>query len=390
MISSTDILNGKILIVDDQQINILLLERMLRAAGYVSVSSTLNPFLVKEMHIKNHYDLILLDMQMLGMDGFQVMEALKEVEPDDYLSVLVITAHPSHKLHVLHAGAKDFISKPFELADVLVRVHNMLEVRLLHKKLRSSNDALKQQLHEQTTLLAISNTLATSLQFQPKLILKQLQEIIAYTQGGIFALESPALFSLALRGPQILEQSDPVHILLNTPEALESLLNANQPIRIADVWSDDPQAQFLRSVLDDDAAELLEGIHSWMWVPLAVQGRFLGGMGLAESTKNFFTAQHAELAQSVANQIAIILSNAKLVGQAQSLAVSEERLFLAHDLHVAVDQSLFSAGLIAEALPGLWDMDQPDGKRALTELRLLIQGALSEMSTLLAELRPQH
>ncbi|MEI7845139.1 MAG: response regulator [Chloroflexota bacterium] len=390
MISSSDILNGKILIVDDKQVNILLLERMLSAAGYVSISSTLNPLLVSEMHLKYSYDLILLDIQMPGIDGFQVMESLKKIEPEGYLPVIVITAHPNHKLHVLHAGAKDFISKPFELEDVLVRVHNMLEVRLLHKKLRSSNDALKQQVHEQTTLLAISHTLASSLQFQPNLILKQLQEIIPYTQGGIFALESPALFSLALRGTHTLEQSDPVHILLNTPEALESLANANQPIRIADVWSTDPQAQFLRSVLDDDAAELLEGIHSWMWVPLAVQGRFLGGIGLAESTKNFFTAQHAELAQSVANQTAITLSNAKLAGQAQTLAVSEERLCLAHDLHDAVDQSLFSAGLIAEALPRLWDMDLPEGKRSLTELRLLIQGALSEMSTLLAELRPQH
>ncbi len=388
MISSTDILHGKVLIVDDQQTNILLLERMLSTAGYVSVSSTLNPFQVREMHLENRYDLILLDLQMPGMDGFQVMEALKEVEPDGYLPVLVITSQPSHKLQALQAGAKDFISKPFELADVLARVHNMLEVRLLHRKLRSYNDALKQQVCEQTTLLAISRTLASTLLFQPNLILKQLQEIIAYSQGGIFALESPALVSLALWGTQTLEQSDPVHIILNNPEALEALFNVYQPIRIADVWSDDPQAQVLRSVLDADAAQLLEGIHSWMWIPLAVQGRLLGGVCLAKNTKNFFTEHHAELALSVANQSAITLSNAKLVGEEQALAVSEERQRLAHDLHDAVNQSLFSAGLIAEVLPRLWDMNHSDAERSLNELRLLIRGALAEMRALLTELRP--
>jgi len=94
--------------------------------------------------------LILLDLLMPGMDGFQVMEGLKEIEPDGYLPVLVITAQPGHKLRALQAGAKDFISKPFELAEVLARVHNMLEVRLLHKELHSFNDVLEQRVRERT------------------------------------------------------------------------------------------------------------------------------------------------------------------------------------------------------------------------------------------------
>lgn len=93
-----DILQGKVLIVDDQQANVILLERMLHGAGYVSVTSTMNPAEVRELHLKNHYDAILLDLQMPGMDGFQVMEGLKNIEPDGYLPVLVITAQPGHKL----------------------------------------------------------------------------------------------------------------------------------------------------------------------------------------------------------------------------------------------------------------------------------------------------
>ena len=105
---------------------------MLRGAGYVSVTSTKNPIEVCELHRKNHYSLILLDLQMPGLDGFQVMEGLKALETDGYLPVLVQTAQPSHKLRALKAGAKDFVSKPFDFGEILIRVHNMLEIRLLH------------------------------------------------------------------------------------------------------------------------------------------------------------------------------------------------------------------------------------------------------------------
>lgn len=150
MISSSDILHGKILIVDDLEVNVILLGRILRGAGYDSITSTMNPREVCELHRKNCYDLILLDILMPGMDGFQVMEGLKEIETGDYLPVLVITAQPDNKLHALKAGAKDFISKPFEIAEVLARVHNMLEVRLLHKKLHNYNDELEQRVLERT------------------------------------------------------------------------------------------------------------------------------------------------------------------------------------------------------------------------------------------------
>jgi two-component system, cell cycle response regulator len=143
MKSSSDILQGKILIVDDQKVNVLLLDRTLSGAGYASITSTMDPGEVCELHLRNNYDLILLDLQMPGMDGFQVLEGLKEIELDGYLPVIVITAQPDHKLRALQAGAKDFISKPFEMAEVLARVHNMLEVRLLHKAARNNGRMLE-------------------------------------------------------------------------------------------------------------------------------------------------------------------------------------------------------------------------------------------------------
>ncbi len=132
MVSAADILNASILVVDDKEANVRLIEGMLRVAGYTSVESTTDPSVVCELYRKNRYNLILLDLQMPGMDGFQVMEGLKEIEGDGYLPVLVITAQPAHKLRALEAGAKDFVSKPFDLAELRARVHNILEVRLLH------------------------------------------------------------------------------------------------------------------------------------------------------------------------------------------------------------------------------------------------------------------
>jgi PAS domain S-box-containing protein len=153
MLSATDILNAKVLVVDDQDANVKLLERLLGDAGYTQVSSTLRSQDVPALHRENHYDLILLDLQMPGMDGFEVMEALKGDVADSYLPVVVLTAQPGHKLRALQAGAKDFISKPFDLVEVKTRIHNMLEVRLLYKRLESYNELLEKTVRERTAEL---------------------------------------------------------------------------------------------------------------------------------------------------------------------------------------------------------------------------------------------
>ena len=163
MVSAPDILNASILIVDDQESNVSLLLQLLSEAGYACVSSTMNSREVCALHRKNRYDLILLDLQMPGMDGFQVMEGLKTNDADGYLPVLVITAQPGHKLRALQAGAKDFISKPFDLVEVKTRIHNMLEVRLLYKQLENFNKVLEQKVQERTAELRESEARYRSL-----------------------------------------------------------------------------------------------------------------------------------------------------------------------------------------------------------------------------------
>src|ERR1022692_1515142 len=163
MVNAPDILSASILIVDDQEPNVSLLEQLLSEAGYTCVASTMTPQQVCALHRKNCYDLILLDLQMPGMDGFQVMEGLKTNAADGYLPVIVLTAQPGHKLRALQAGAKDFISKPFDLVEVKTRIRNMIEVRLLYRQLEHFNAALEQTVQDRTAELRESEARYRSL-----------------------------------------------------------------------------------------------------------------------------------------------------------------------------------------------------------------------------------
>jgi len=143
MVTPADIFNGKILVVDDHEATARRIKEMLQDAGYTAVTSTTDACAVRELHEKNRYDLILLDLQMPGKSGFRVMQELSAIEADAYLPVLALTAEPAFKLFALKAGAKDFIAKPFDPEEALTRIRNMLEVRLLHDAVRDNAKALE-------------------------------------------------------------------------------------------------------------------------------------------------------------------------------------------------------------------------------------------------------
>ena len=163
MTIATDILAARILIVDDQEVNVHLLRRLLTEGGYTQVSSTMDPCEVCRLHRANDYDLILLDLQMPVMDGFGVMAGLQSNSSEPYLPVIVLTAQPGHKLRALNAGAKDFISKPFDLLEVKMRIRNVLEVRVLYRRLQSHNEALERAVQERTAELRESEARFRSL-----------------------------------------------------------------------------------------------------------------------------------------------------------------------------------------------------------------------------------
>lgn len=117
---------ARILIVDDQQSNIRLLEHTLRRGGYLAVSSTFEPETVAALQRECHFDLIVLDLQMPRMNGYEVMESLGDSVSDRPV-ILVMSADPSQAARVLAAGADSFLAKPYVLADVLARVHLLLD-----------------------------------------------------------------------------------------------------------------------------------------------------------------------------------------------------------------------------------------------------------------------
>jgi len=148
-----EILSANILIVDDQEANVVLLSRMLAEEGYTCVSSTMDPTEVCWLHRLHAYDLILLDLQMPSMDGFAVMEGLRADRPAGWLPVIVITAQPGHKLRALGAGARDFISRPFDVVELKTRLRNMLEVQMLYHRLETHNKRLEQAVEDRTAEL---------------------------------------------------------------------------------------------------------------------------------------------------------------------------------------------------------------------------------------------
>jgi PAS domain S-box-containing protein len=202
MINADDILHASILIVDDQESNVRLLEQMLSDVGYTHVTATMDPQAVCELYGNNRYDLILLDLQMPGMDGFEVMAGLKKIETSGYLPVLVLTAQPNHKLRALQAGAKDFISKPFDLVEVKTRIHNMLEVRLLYKQIENHNKRLEQTVLERTAELRASEA-----RFQRFTELSSDWYWEQDVNGEFTSVSGPALEMLGIRSTDSHDQS---------------------------------------------------------------------------------------------------------------------------------------------------------------------------------------
>lgn len=152
---------------------------------------------------------------------------------------------------------------------------------------------------------------------------------------------------------------------------------SGEPLLVSDV-SKDPHYVWLRR----------SKTRSELTVPVLVKGQVIGVLDVQSDRLNAFDDTDLAVLQSLAHQVGAAIENARLYEQAQQAAVMAERSRLARDLHDAVTQTLFSASLIAEAVPDSWELDQQEGRQLLRELQQLTRGALAEMRTLLLELRP--
>jgi len=152
LLDEQDFSLARILIVDDEPANVRLLEAMLRIGGYQNLTSLTDSREVEPLYKDRTFDIVLLDINMPHLDGFQVMERLRSIHARDYPPVLVLTAQPdaATRLKALQAGARDFVTKPFLREEVMTRIRNLLEVRMLHNRLSDQNAWLEERVRERT------------------------------------------------------------------------------------------------------------------------------------------------------------------------------------------------------------------------------------------------
>lgn len=148
-----EITTAKILIVDDQEYNVSLLERILKRAGFMDVYSTMDSFQVGDMVMEVQPDIVLLDLHMPGMDGLEVLKLIrKQSGPDRFLPVLMLTADLTSEARQqgLQAGVNDYLTKPYDRTEVILRITNLLRTRFLHNQLQQQNNRLEQKVRKRT------------------------------------------------------------------------------------------------------------------------------------------------------------------------------------------------------------------------------------------------
>lgn len=248
MITPADVRRARVLVVDDQPVNVQLLEYLLKTTGYENVHSTTDPRQVVSLHLKYRFDLIILDLHMPHMDGFQVMEALKPLESESWLPVLVVTAEPDKKLAALEAGARDFIGKPLDTVEVMTRIRNLLEVRLMHRESREYGARLERTVRERTAALG------------------RFRSAMDATSDGIFLVDAASLALVDVSdgacrmlgfSREALLRIDPVALGLTTKAQLERHLATNGAAHETDI----AETELLRA--GGEGAVPVE--ISWQW-----------------------------------------------------------------------------------------------------------------------------
>ncbi len=377
--------NATILIVDDNRDTLGLLFNGLHQAGYyVMVAEDARSALTRIA--MRRPDLIVLDLIMPGMDGFELTSLLKADPASRDIPVIFITAlnETAHIVRGFAAGGVDYLVKPLRMEEVLARINTHISLHMLRRRLETRN-------RELDALLAFSQSLALhhNMHRLGAVILSRLERVISYGNAVLLAEVEGDMMVLAMVNSPAATVSEaepfPYELLLS---AMQCSYHYNRPVIIPDLHAEQPIAAALEQQLGEQAAAFLGYTRSWMLVPLPVNQAVIGWLSLSHQQPGIYQEQHADLIMAFANQAAIALENARLYQQVQHVAIHEERNRLAQNLHDSVSQALFSASLIAEVLPQIQQHNPAAVADGLHELQRLTRGALVEMRTLLIELRP--
>ncbi|MFC5511524.1 EAL domain-containing protein [Massilia jejuensis] len=354
MITQAEVRRARVLVVDDQAVNVQLLEYLLKTTGYENVYSTTDPRQVVSLHLKHRFDLIILDLHMPHMDGFQVMEALKPLESESWLPVLVVTAEPDKKLAALEAGARDFIGKPIDTVEVMTRIRNLLEVRLMHRESLEYGARLERTVRERTAALG------------------RFRSAMDATTDGIFLIDAASLALVDVSdgacrmlgfSREALLRIDPVALGLTTASQLERHLATNGaaheadiaetellraggegavPVEISWQWQEAGTSKLLIAVARDISERLQAQQH------LKHLASFDALTGLPNRTLFFQNLRESiELAQDKAWRVAVLfitLDRFKIVNDSLGPALGDELLRQFSDRLVRVREQRDSVG----------------------------------------------
>lgn len=246
---------------------------------------------------------------------------------------------------------------------------------------------VEERTHQLTTLLEMTQQVNATLELEPllKVILDQIKKVVDYSGAGIFTMQGADELRLIMYQGPIPQEKLRFNWKLSEDVVNAKVVQSSLPVIIPDVTGDTPLALAYQASAGD---HLIGTTRGWMGIPLIVRDRVIGMLSFDHTEPNYYTGHHARLAFAFANQAANAIENAHLYEEAKQLAVLRERQRLARELHDAVTQTLFSANLIAEVLPRVWQKNPEEGMRRLAQIHQLTRGALAEMRTLLFELRP--
>ncbi|MBX6340920.1 MAG: PAS domain S-box protein [Thermomicrobiaceae bacterium] len=259
---------------------------------------------------------------------------------------------------------------------------------------QEAHERLEQRVAERTRelslLLDTSRSVASTLELRPllALILDQLKSVVDYTGTAVLIGEGDALIVAGQRGPLSEEDARQIRYPVAGLAPVWERLRRGETIVIHDVRGESQEANVFRGLVGEDIDGRLAFISSCLWAPLVVNDELIGILSITSGQPGAFEPRQVELAAAVARQAAVAIANARLHEQSRAMAALEERQRLARELHDAVTQTLFSASLVGDVLPALWERNPERAREALEDLRVLTRGALAEMRTLLFELRP--